>query len=698
MGKSTLLRITEEAGATFKTLAEAVGSLSDSHDCRIVGPIVLEADGGKPGSRWAVVVIQEGTSLNRVHYSADVLTRGAKLYEGAKVFWNHSDKTMRDPRDIAGFISEASVGRLPDGKTAVLGVLVATSPKLREQLIEAHEAGKPDLFGLSHTVVADTERVMLADGPAVRAKSIKTVESVDVVSFPSAGGRVMRLAAGSNSPVMETQEGLDLMNEKLKKLKEARPDLFAKLPAEPTETQVDALLLEAIKPAAAPPAPTPDGNKGTGLSDADRSLLTEAKVNKLMEGRTLPDESKATIREGLVTMALAGISDDKLKANLDAHVAAAAKIAEAKPTGSGHTIDVTKDEAQKLIEGLDGFFADDAKKGFRSVREAYIAITGDTRITGRIEDAKGMRRFERMLEALSSTSFSNVLGSSMHRTLVADYNAAGGAYSDWGRGWLCEVNPVFDFRSQERTRFGGYGNLSAVLQGAPYGAMTSPTDEKATYAVGKYGGTETITFEMIKNDDVGAVRRIPRNMARAAARTLYEFVHNLYATNPTLDTDSVALFHADHGSNLTTSALSTSTFTAARLAMGKQTEKSSLKRLGLVLRHLMVPMDLEETAVNLFRRTTENDAKFIINPGQPMIHVVTHLTDATDWFACAGVDQTPQIEIGFLDGKEEPEIFVADNPQSGSLFTNDKIDFKIRHIYGGDVLDFRGFYGGYGVA
>lgn len=699
MGKSTLLRITEEAGKNFASLAEAVASLADSHDCRIVGPVLQEADGGKPGSRWAVVVIQEGTSLNRVHYSAEVLSASAKLYEGARVFWNHSDKGMRDPRDIAGFITEASAGRLPDGKTAIQGVLVATSPKLREQLIEAHEAGKPDLFGLSHTVVADTERVMLADGPAVRAKSIKAVESVDVVSFPSAGGRVMRLAAGSSSPVFETEEGLQIMNEKLKKLKEARPDLFAKLPAEPTEAQIDALLLEAIKPAPAPSAPTPDGNRGAGLSDADRSLLTEAKVNKLMEGRTLPEESKATIREGLITMALAGVSDEKLKANLDAHVAAAAKIAEAKPTGSGQpSIEVTKDEADKLIEGWDGFFADDPKKGFRSVREAYIATTGDRHITGRLDDAKGLRRFERLLESLDSTSFSNVLASSMNRKVVAEYNAKGGAYSDWGRGWLCTVNPVFDFRNQERTRFGGYGNLSSVSENAPYPDLSSPTDEKASFAVGKYGGVETISFEMIKNDDVGAVRQIPRKIAFAAKRTLYEFVHNLYATNPTLDTDSVALFHASHGSNLTTSALSASTFTAARLAMGKQAEKNSSKRLGLVLQHLMIPMDLEETAVNLFRRTTENDPKFIVNPAQPMIHVITHLTDATDWFACAGVDQAEQIEIGFLDGKEEPEIFAADNPQSGTMFTNDRIQFKVRHIYGGDVLDFRGFYGGYGVA
>ena len=34
-----------------------------------------------------------------------------------------------------------------------------------------------------------------------------------------------------------------------------------------------------------------------------------------------------------------------------------------------------------------------------------------------------------------------------------------------------------------------------------------------------------------------------------------------------------------------------------------------------------------------------------------------------------------------------------DNPTSGSMFTHDKLTWKIRHIYGGNVLDYRGMYG-----
>jgi DNA primase large subunit len=51
----------------------------------------------------------------------------------------------------------------------------------------------------------------------------------------------------------------------------------------------------------------------------------------------------------------------------------------------------------------------------------------------------------------------------------------------------------------------------------------------------------------------------------------------------------------------------------------------------------------------------------------------------------------PGIEIGFLDNQQEPELFVQDNPTVGSMFTNDKVTYKIRHIYGGNVVEYRGW-------
>ena len=73
--------------------------------------------------------------------------------------------------------------------------------------------------------------------------------------------------------------------------------------------------------------------------------------------------------------------------------------------------------------------------------------------------------------------------------------------------------------------------------------------------------------------------------------------------------------------------------------------------------------------------------------------VVDYWTDSDNWYLVADPNYIPTIELGFLNGKQEPELLTQNDPTVGSVFTADKISYKIRHIYGGAVLDFRGFYG-----
>jgi hypothetical protein len=242
---------------------------------------------------------------------------------------------------------------------------------------------------------------------------------------------------------------------------------------------------------------------------------------------------------------------------------------------------------------------------------------------------------------------------------------------------------VSDFRTHERIRIGGYGNLPAVAQSGAYGALASPSDEMATYAATKRGGTESVTLETIKNDDVQAIRRIPIELAMAAKNTLYEFVFDFYATNPIIY-DTTALYTVGHG-NLFTAALSSAEYATHRLAMLKQARAGSNKRLAVPPKKLLVPFELQETAYNLFVRNQNLDPNFVgtLNPD---IIPVSYWTDANDWVTVCDQNVLPILEIGFLDGKEDPELFVQDMANVGSMFTNDKITYKIRHIYGGGVL------------
>jgi hypothetical protein len=707
----------------------------------IIGPLT-EAEGGKAGSRWSVVVIQEGLSVNRTLYPAHVLQAAAALYEGAKVFWNHSDgRTLRDPRDIAGFLRGAQYGLLEAAQPvgAICATLHATDAGLRERLLEAYDAGAPDLFGLSHTAQAETERVKLGDGPATRVKTIKAVESVDVVSFPSAGGRVMRLVAGSATPVPVTPEDLVTFAQKLQKLQES--SLRAHLSAEPTEAEVDALLrvLEAqgsgapssaglAAPAtgapapaqgATNPAPTPDAGR---LTEADRSLLREARIQHVMTGRTFgPLQNVA--RRALQEMATRDATVAEMIAAADEIVQEAARLAQPPTGGSGQAAaDVTRDEADKVLESVDGFFmhgaSDQVRReyealtghaapatGTRSIKRLYEDITGDRDVSGVLREARGLERFQRLLEAIGTGTFTNLLGDSITRRMIAEYRA-----TDFSMRWrrICSnIVPLGDFRTQERLRWGSFADLAIVAQAGTYPTLADPTDEKVSYAPAKRGGIVSITREAIKNDDVGFVAQIPQKLALAAARTLHKFVFDLIITNPTLD-DSVALFNASTNrgptsdGNIHTTALSAANVAVARQRLLKVEDRDANTVLGLSPKILIVPVELEELAWRLTsipmqpvsgNAATEPNIQ-VQRYGLNELIVLETMSDANDWFILADPRLQPTIEMGFVDGREEPELFVQDQPNVGSVFSADKVSWKLRHEYGGKVEDWRGMQGG----
>lgn len=320
-----------------------------------------------------------------------------------------------------------------------------------------------------------------------------------------------------------------------------------------------------------------------------------------------------------------------------------------------------------------------------SFKACYIDITGDSRVSGLQRDAVKLRA------AIDSTTFAELLGDAVSRVMVQEYNASG--LDDWRR--IVNIVPARDFRTQRRPRIGGYSNLPTVNQSAAYAALSTPSDEEATYGIVKRGGVEEITLEAIKNDDVDLIRRVPVKLGRAAARTLYKFVFDFLATNPAIY-DTVPLFHATHA-NLGSAALAKATLLAGRQAMMKQTEAGSGEQLDTPPRFLIVPPDLEDTAFEL--TATPNAGLF--TPTSPdsvrrqtwEVISVKNWTDANNWYMAADPKDIPSIEIAFLGGNEEPEIFIQDSPNVGSMFTHDKITYKIRHVYGGAVIDYRGLYG-----
>lgn len=675
------------------------------------------ADQGQ-GWQWHALLIQPGLSKNRVDYPAEVLRRDAHLFEGVRATARSDDDHVSgrglSARDVIGWFDQV---HFAEGQ-GVVGQLHITADAgwLRDKLVSANEAGKTDLLGLS--IVADGIGAIVREGDRVikRLERFVTAHFVDVVVNPGAGGRVLAMAEAHGS-----HEDLYMIERLLKLIEAKRPDLYATLDTDNVTEEALMALMESCwseqdsgvagNDPAATPVHTPHAAPAQVGADRHDMRLTEAlqeiesvsarlRLREALDEANLPKPVRSKLEHQFLVDIEAGRypSVRRLQESIEAERAVLTQLAEAgrvEGFGGRSQAQVIHDETDQAVQQLNDFF--DRKPGAYSFKEAYVALTGDKRLKGRIVSHNHMAALNAyavkagllsVAESVTTSGFDVVLANVLNRRMVEEY--ARSPFMTWRP--LVDVMNVSDMREQARVRYGGYGDLPTVTEEGTYTALTTPSDEEATYTPTKKGGTESISLEAIWNDDVQAIQRIPQRLARAAARTLYKFVFNsLIASNPTIY-DSVALFHGDH-SNLTTTAFSATQFMVHRVAMQQQAEAGSSEVLGIVPRYLLVPPELEEAAYNAFVRTTNNDAAFVqTSPVAPTIICVSEWTDANNWFTICDPRDCPTIEIGFFDG-EEPQLFRQDLPNVGSVFTNDTIVYKVRHIYGGAVVDYRGMQG-----
>lgn len=671
-----------EVVLSFQAVREAVAN-GDSVAIR-------EAADGSGGIECTI--IRAGVSINRNYYSDQLLRDSVPLFEGVRVL-SKSDAvhTQAGGKDVHHLLGGIYSVRFVEGASPDTGSLVGVfrplddaDPMVRK-MTEGVRRGMANLFGLSIDADAKLKPGKRNGKPVREALAFTRVHSVDLIVEPGAGGGLDRLTEATD-PTPEQHEDGENMVIKQRLFEAIKARDAARAATIDLDKISDEDLMKVYEAVMATPAVTPAPGAGaqrtTEAATGDDAPITRAEL--------ATHQARLYAASALATSNLPQIARDKLRTDLmardrltEAAVDQAIKdereylarfTESGRPTGGLPRIEVG-DRTVQVADMLDAFFDPKHKnhRQVRSFRECYIEITGDRLVTGDIDRT-------RLTESVGTDTFADALGNSLTRRMQADYREG----TNWD-GWrqVCSVSPVNDFRTQERTAIGGFGNLPTVAERGPYTALTDPSDDKATYAVVKRGGLIEVTFEAVKNDDVGAIRRLPVAAARAAKRTLYAFVFNFYASNPTVH-DGVALYHASH-SNLFTTAFSAAQYAAHRLAMMKQTGRDTSNRVGVPPRMLLGPVDLEEAMRDAFVRGTNNDPTFVQSQNPVIVPVITW-TDANDWVTLADQMDLPVLEIGFLDGQEEPTLLTQDTPSEGKVWTNDIISWKLRHIYGGNVL------------
>ena len=185
--------------------------------------VVSFLESNPSGSKWKVMIIEEGLSKNGKFYTEESLRNAIPLFEKSKVnfyefngisgkkFFNHLPLSIEKkvpqgfPLQTAGFFEDVKFeeinegGRIRKGLTAHLHFLENSKiQELKQTLLSAWDKGLKNFLGLS--INADGKQFfrMLNGVPVAVVKSIKTVFSTDLVSQPAAGGGLLKLVESLN--------------------------------------------------------------------------------------------------------------------------------------------------------------------------------------------------------------------------------------------------------------------------------------------------------------------------------------------------------------------------------------------------------------------------------------------------------------------------------------------------------------------
>lgn len=301
-------------------------------------------------------------------------------------------------------------------------------------------------------------------------------------------------------------------------------------------------------------------------------------------------------------------------------------------------------------------------------------------------NARGLDEREMVKRAFttSSSDFPVLLENAMHKTLQGAYATAP---DTWSR--FCSVGSVTDFRAHNRYRLGSFGNLDALGENSEIKNKSIPDGEKSSITATTKGNLINISRQTIINDDLGAFIGLSQMLGRAARRTIEADVYALLASNPIMF-DGIALFHALHG-NLTESGtvVSVAAIETLRIAMAKQMDISGNDYLDL-----RPALWLGGMASGGQARVT-NDAQYdpdTANKLQSPNRVRGLFRDVidspriagTEWYGFADPNESPVIEVAFLNGEQEPFL---DSMQG---FEVDGLQWKVRLDYGVAAIDYRG--------
>ena len=414
-----------------------------------------------------------------------------------------------------------------------------------------------------------------------------------------------------------------------------------------------------------------------------------------------------------------------------------------KPTGLADSHDdptanvtVQQESYDKYVKAFEGMFQEgrdvDGVRAFNSLHRAWYEINGvyhppeimaDFLMEAIVKAMPGRETVsfekhiaknralgtaiysEELRESIDSSTFTTAFSDAMEKSLQREYTQD--PNSDW-RDIVSRRMSLRDLTNNHKvSRIGGYGILPIVNEKAPYQPLGVTTEVKEELDANKRGGTEEVSWEAMLADDLGVIAQIPRKFARSANRTVQRIVWDEIESNPVM-ADGNALISAAHLNRLSgDGAISGDNLATLIEQLCEQQEQDSDELLGLMPWRVFTGPRLFQEAwelteseakdVTLKNATTLNFIKGQKVTAMKTIALGRSAGTLNHYYLAANPRDAESIVVGFLGGRERPEIFVQSPTGStatqGQAFDADIMTFKIRFGVGAKVIDWRWIQG-----
>ncbi len=276
-----------------------------------------------------------------------------------------------------------------------------------------------------------------------------------------------------------------------------------------------------------------------------------------------------------------------------------------------------------------------------------------------------------------------VFGNVINRTLRDAYAAAPRSFTTWARQGV-----LTDFRAATRVMVDGNLKLEKVNEAGEYKTGTL-VDGGEVIQLGTYGKVISFTRQMIINDDLSALERVPLFFGRAAANLESDLVYGALTGGGKM-ADGKPLFDAAHNNIGTAAAISIDSLSEGRTKMRTQKAPGDDSVVNVMPKYLLVPAALETVAgqytSNQYTPTVAKDQNPFYGVLTPVVEPRLDAISSTAWYLAADPATIDTVEFCYLEGEQ-------------GLYTEQSLDFdvdglkvKARIDFAAKATDHRGLF------